>query len=297
MKHPLTRSQLFVPGDRHALYEKAVASGADAIVIDLEDAFHPDSKEQARAFAVDYLGQRDMDRPTRVSVRVNDPRTRWHLDDIVAIVEAGVDCIALPKVGDTADVIGADRLIGAAELRSGRQYGVTLLHPLLETPRAIRSSYEIGTASPRVAFMGGLAIPGGDIEAGVGSRWTPEGLESLAYRSSVLLDARAASVPSPVTGVWADLDDLKGLRHYAEASRAIGYDGMMVIHPSHVAVVNEVFTPTAAELNRDRKLVEALRVAAGQNSASTRFDGQMIDLAMGRRAEARLAAADRRHAD
>jgi citrate lyase subunit beta / citryl-CoA lyase len=287
-----TRSQLYVPADRPSWYEKAIATGADAVVIDLEDSVPADSKDTARKEAGSFL--RDYDGTPRplFSVRVNDRYTPWFLDDVCAMVEAGIDCVAMPKVSGPNDVVALDCLLGAIERRCDRAVGSTLIHPILETPAGIRDAYAVGMASPRVAYMGGVATPGGDIEAGIGFDWTTEGTESLAYRSNVLIDARAAEVPYPVTGLWTLLSDLDGLRRYAQQGRGIGYDGMTVIHPSHVSVVNEVFSPSREELERDRRLIKVMEEAEGEGSASVRFEGRMVDVAMVKRASARLADAE-----
>jgi citrate lyase subunit beta/citryl-CoA lyase len=283
-----TRSQLFVPGNRPGWFEKAVASGADCVVIDLEDSVPPDSKADARDLTVRILSDLHAESGPVVTVRVNGPSTEWFLDDVCASVEAGADCVAIPKVAGAEEVIGADCLVTAAELRCGRQPGTTHIHPLLETPSAIRRAYDVATASPRVAYLGGISAAGGDIESGIGYQWTPAGTETLVYRSTVLLDARAAGVPCPVTGIWTDLENLDGLRRFAQASREIGYDGMMVVHPSQVEIVNDVFLPSPEDLDRDRRLIEAVNEAQAAGSASIRFDGHMVDIAMAKRAKHRL---------
>ena len=291
---PPTRSQLFVPADRPDRYSKAVATGADALILDLEDAVPLRSKALAREAMVEFLRGRASDAEPAVLVRVNAADTDLFLDDVLAATEAGATGIALPKVCGPDDVIGLDRLLEAIERRQGGGVGSTLIWPLLETAAAIRDAYRIGLASARVAYMGGLTVRGGDIERGIGFRWSAAGAETAAFRASVLLDARAAAVPSPLTGVWTDIADLDGLRSFALQGRAFGYEGMAVIHPSHVAVVNEVFEPSEEELDKDRRLIEALADADADGSASIRFEGEMVDLAMARSARARLERAGRR---
>lgn len=137
--------------------------------------------------------------------------------------------------------------------------------------------------------LGGLAAKGGDVERNVGYRSTKEGRETLTFRAQALLDARAAGVPNPVTGLWTDLRDLDGLRRFTEESRALGYEGMMVIHPSHAAVVNEVFTPSPEELAYYEGLVAAADEALSRSGISAiTFQGEMIDTAMVTTARQRL---------
>jgi citrate lyase subunit beta/citryl-CoA lyase len=200
----------------------------------------------------------------------------------------------LPKVSGTDDVVAADGLLRAVELRCGRTVGSTLVVPILETPSAIRNAYHIGLCSPRVSYMGGMSARGGDIERGVAFRWSPGGEETLTFRAQALIDARAAGVPHPVTGTWTDVDDLEGLRSFAVQSRNLGYEGMALIHPSHVAIANEVFSVGEEELERDRQLLDAMAQAERDGSAAIRFDGHMVDIAMVTRAKQRLADAQRR---
>jgi citrate lyase subunit beta / citryl-CoA lyase len=290
---PQTRSQLYVPGNRPTWFAKAIAAGADALILDLEDSVPIDSKVEAREAVSEFLrGVRDAGVP--FLVRVNDADTPLFLDDVLAVVEAGATGLVLPKVSGPDDVIAADRLLLAVELRCARAPGSTLIVPILETPSAIRNAYRIGLSSRRVAYMGGMSARGGDIERGVAFRWSAGGEETFTFRAQALLDARAADVPHPVTGTWTDVDDLDGLRAFAVQSRNLGYEGMALIHPSHVAIANEVFSVDEDELERDRQLLDAMAQAERDGSAATRFDGHMVDVAMVTRARERLANAQRR---
>jgi citrate lyase subunit beta/citryl-CoA lyase len=289
---PQTRSQLYVPANQPSWYAKAIAAGADALIIDLEDAVPIDSKLSARESLASFLREHEPD-GVQILVRVNDAETALFLDDVVAVVEAGATGIVLPKVYGASDVVAADGLIGAIERRCGRPLGDTLLLPILETPSAIRNAYEIGLASTRVTYMGGMSARGGDIERGVGFEWSSGGEETFTFRAQALLDARAAGVPHPVTGTWTDIEDLDGLRAFAVQSRGLGYEGMVLIHPSHVPIVNEVFTLSGEDLERDRRLLEAMAEAETDGSAAIRFDGHMVDIAMVTRARERLARAER----
>lgn len=290
---PQTRSQLYVPANRPSWLAKAIAAGADALIIDLEDSVPTDSKAGARDSVVEFLrGARDDHVP--FLVRVNDAGTPLYLDDVVAMVEAGATGLVLPKVSGPHDVVAADGLLRAVELRCGRAVGSTLIVPILETPSAIRNAYRIGLSSPRVSYMGGMSARGGDIERGVAFRWSAGGEETFTFRAQALLDARAADVPHPVTGTWTDVDDLDGLRAFAVQSRNLGYEGMAVIHPSHVAIANDAFSVGEDELERDRQLLDAMAQAERDGSAAIRFDGHMVDIAMVTRAEERLADAQHR---
>ncbi|HEY4452140.1 MAG TPA: CoA ester lyase [Solirubrobacteraceae bacterium] len=286
-----TRSQLYVPGNQPTWFAKGVATGADALILDLEDAVPIDSKASAREEVAAFLASRAEHPDPVLLVRVNDSGQREFLDDVIATVEAGVDGIVLPKVYGPSDVIALDGLLGAIERRCGRMLGSTMIVPILETAEAIRGAYEIGVASSRVAHMGGMSARGGDIERGVGFRWSSAGQETLGLRARALLDARAAKVPNPVSGTWTDIEDLDGMRAFATQSRDLGYEGMVLIHPSHVPIANEVFGPSPEDLERDRRLIEAMSQAESNGSAAIRFDGHMVDIAMVTRARERLARA------
>jgi citrate lyase subunit beta/citryl-CoA lyase len=195
----------------------------------------------------------------------------------------------VPKVESVADMHVVDRLLGWLEADAGLRVGRTGLVPVLETAAGIRLAYDLGRATSRAMYMGGLGVKGGDVERSLGCQWTPEGIETLALRSQVLLDVRAAGVPNPVTGLWTDIRDLAGLRRFADQSRQLGYEGMLAIHPAHVAVINEVFTPSEAELDADAELAEAMAAAAAEGRGTAVFRGDMIDEAMAATARLRLS--------
>jgi citrate lyase subunit beta/citryl-CoA lyase len=159
----------------------------------------------------------------------------------------------------------------------------------LETATGIRHAYDLACASSRCAYMGGLGVKGGDVERSLGYRWSPEGTETLALRSQVLIDLRAAAVPNPMTGLWTDIRDLDGLRAFAHQSRNLGYEGMLSIHPSHISLINETFTPTDAELDADAELIAAFESAAAGGHGALTYDGDMIDEAMAHTARQKLA--------
>ena len=161
-------------------------------------------------------------------VRVRAIATGYTLRDLSAVLCEGLSGVLLPKVTGPADVIALDALLTCLETERGRVRGSTLIYPILETAEAIRRAYKIAKASKRVAYMGG-AVSDGDIQQNLGYRWTPEGRESLFIRSKVSVDARAAGVRYPISGMWAGrLDDLDGLRRFANELRDIGYYGMLL---------------------------------------------------------------------
>ncbi|WP_243740524.1 aldolase/citrate lyase family protein [Streptomyces sp. 8K308] len=227
--------------------------------------------------------------PLALFVRVN-PLDDWPAAaQLRAVARPGLAGVVLPKVSDAEQVRLADRLLGWCEREHGLAEGAFALVPLLETARGLRSAFRIAEAAPRVAYAGALTAPGGDVERAVGYRWSPAGTETRELRSRVLLDVRAAGVAHPVGGLWTRIADLVGLRAFAEQNRALGYAGMMAIHPSHVPVLNEVFSPSAEELARCARLVAAVAAGQAAGAGAVAFEGEMVDEAMSATARALLA--------
>jgi citrate lyase subunit beta/citryl-CoA lyase len=266
------RTVLFASGDDESAVSAALESGADSIVIDLEEPRTPCTekvREQARRFTRDRL---DASTPgpgvPLIFARVQPPSTGQTLKDLRAVMGSSLFGILLPKVQGPADVHGVDALLKCVEGDLGLAMGSTIIYPILETAQAIRLAYEIATASPRVRYMGGAISRFGDIHQAVGYRWSAEGTETLYLRSKVLIDARAAGIRYPISGMWGgDVDDLDGLRRWATQLRDLGYYGMMIGNPEHVPLVHEIFSPTAAELaywsDLDRLTTEAERAGGG----------------------------------
>ena len=270
------RSLLFVPGNRASWMGKAVASGTDAVVFDLEGSLPPQEKEIGRRQVREVLDAADPDGPA-MHVRVNDARCGIMVDDLDVVVGPGLACVLLPQVQSVEDVVLLDEHLTRLEQERGLAANSICINPLMETPQALYAAYAIATCSPRIAYMGSGISKRGDIARTVGYRWTQEGLETLYFRSKVLLETRAAGVPNPLSGMWGDVADLEGLRGLANQTRNIGYDGMMVIHPSHVPVVNEVFSPTQAEVQRWQETIEAMEAAQRGGLGAIRLHGAVVD--------------------
>lgn len=151
---------------------------------------------------------------------------------------------------------------------------------------------EIAKATPRVPSLLGATGPNADIGRELGFEFTVEGLETLYQRSRVVVAARAVGLHHPVTGVWQDIMELDGCRRFAEDSRRLGYRGMVCIHPSHVAIANEVFTPLPEVVDFYRRMIDAFRKAEAQGSAAVDFEGQHIDIAHVKTAEGVIALAE-----
>jgi citrate lyase subunit beta/citryl-CoA lyase len=213
-------------------------------------------------------------------VRVNDFETGLTWEDLDAVVCKDLYCVMLPKVTGPEDVKRADTVIEFLERQRGIELGTVLIYPVLETAQGMRQAYEVGIASPRVVHMGGLTGKDGDIARAIGFQWTEAGHEAFYYISKVLLDARAANVPYPMGGRgWWDIQDLEGLRKEAILTKNFGHMGMLLIHPSHVAIVNEVFTPTREEIAHWKELIAAVEKCEAEGSSVVTFNGMMVDTA------------------
>jgi citrate lyase subunit beta/citryl-CoA lyase len=283
---PKLRSLLFVPGNKVEWLAKAEAAGADAAVLDLEDAVPESGKAAARERVAEAVA--NASGTMAIFVRIN-PLDRWAAaEDLRAVARPGLAGVLLPKTRGPEDVVLADRMLTWCEREHGMPEGRVALVPLLESAAALRGAYEIGRAAPRVAYLGAVTGKGGDVERAVGYRWSPSGTETLELRSRVLLDVRAAGVPCPVAGLWTAIGDLDGLRAFAEQNRSLGYEGMLAIHPSHVPVINEVFSPGPEELDRYARLVAAVEAAQARGAGAIVFEGEMVDEAMAARARAAL---------
>lgn len=261
---PPVRSWLYVPGTRPDLVAKAVASDADAVVIDLEDAVPPAMKDSARASVVVALAEV---RHKPLWVRMNPLDSPWGLDDARALAGAQPDGVRVPKCSDTSDVKRVADLVGCP---------VSLL---LESAVGIERAYDLAVADPRVAA---ISLGEADLMADLRLR-RHEGLAGARMR--VVLAARAAGLPSPVQSVYTAINDIVGLRDSTMSGRDLGFFGRSVIHPKQVGVVNDVFTPDAAEVKAAREVLQLMSKAIDEGRA-TGVDaaGRFIDPAVAEQA-------------
>ena len=280
------RSMLFTPGNRPDLIVKAIASGADAVIVDLEDAVPLDSKADARAGLADLPAS-----PVPLYVRVNGAETDMLWDDVIAAGSSGVAGIVLPKAEDPALLVAIDGALTALEMSQGRPRGHTTVMPLIESSLGVLRTYEILTSASRVESVMFGSGEQGDLFADLGAEWTPEGTGLLYARSHVLLAARAAGIEHPLEAVFMDFRNLEALRVECELARRIGYVGKVAIHPAQVAVIHDVFTPSAEEVAAQQRIVEEFDKALAAGSASINVDGKMVDYAVARVAKAVLARA------
>ena len=269
------RTVLFCAGSEDDDIREGFASGADSIVIDLEEPRTPFSeaqREDARALVKSFLASLPPTGPT-VFVRVQNPHTGQTLKDLRAVMCSRLDGILIPKIDNPADVHMVEGLLNCMEADLGLPMGKTMIYPILETAQALRLAYDIGVSSLRVSFMGGAISRFGDIYQAVGFRVTPDARETLYLRSKVLIDAKAAGIRYPISGMWTGrLDDKDGLRKWCTELRDIGYYGMMIGNPSLIPIVHECFSPTQEELAYWQRL-DRLQTEAEKTGADRIIDG------------------------
>ena len=285
------RSALFIPGNRQRWLDRIPIIPSDAFVLDLEDSVPESDREEARVLVRAAIQQFGAEHT--LFVRVNAPDTHHLFDDLMAVVTPGLYGLLVPKTRDSHDVTTVDAALRWLEHKAGMAEESVIINPLLETAGGARAAYEIAMASPRVAHMGASAAKGGDLARSVGFEWTPGWQESLFLRSKILLDSRAAGIQYPMTGLWADIKDLDGLRTFATQARQIGYTGMKIIHPDHIGVVNEVFSPSPEEVAYWRELIGILEEAEARGTTAVTFQGNMVDTAMVKTGRDKLAIAER----
>lgn len=257
------RSLLFVPGDRPDRFPKAAASGADVLILDLEDSVVPDRKGEARQAVAAYLGEH---RAVPFFVRVNPLCSGLIDDDLLAITAGRPDGLMLPKAEGAADI---------ATL-AAKAPGIPILPVATETPAAI---FQLGSYAQAADHLAGLTWGAEDLPAAIGASTArePDGNYTAPYqlaRSLTLFGAHAAGVPAIET-VYPDFRDLDGLAAYAARGRRDGFTGMMAIHPAQVSVINDAFTPSAAELTHARRVVALF--AASPMAGALQLDGRMVD--------------------
>lgn len=281
------RSKLFVPGTRPELFAKALASAADAICLDLEDAVSEPRKDEARETVRQLLLASGDAAPSQKTliVRVNAMDTPHFERDVAAVAQAGVHLINLPKPQSPAHVRMAVEAIERAERANGVQAPIGLLLNI-ETPTALRMAAELALAHPRVA---GLQLGLGDLFEPLGiARREPSAIRQAMF--AVRIAAGEAGVYA-YDGAFANIRDAEGYRAEAMLARDLGFLGKTCIHPSQIAIANEVFRPTDEEIAHACKVVEAAREADANGVGAYVVDGKMIDIPFVIRARAIVESA------
>jgi len=295
----LQRSELAVPGSQPALFKKALDSAVDYVFLDLEDSVAPGDKEQARRNVIQGLQEHDWrGRGKTICVRINGIDTHYMYRDVIDVVEqAGhrLDTILIPKVGVPADVYLVDALLTQIETARGFSHRIGI-DVLIETALGMANVEAIAQASPRLEAMHfGVA----DYAASCRARTVVIGGLNPDYPgdqwhfalSRMIVACRAYGLRA-VDGPFGDFNDPEGYTLAAKRGAALGIEGKWAIHPSQIALANDVFTPPPKEVERARKILDALDQAAKEGRGAAQLDGKMIDAASARMAQNVVNTAD-----
>jgi malyl-CoA/(S)-citramalyl-CoA lyase len=301
----LNRSELAVPGSRPELFEKAAASAADVVFLDCEDAVAPDEKEKARENIVQALNEVDFGDKT-VSLRINGLDTHWMYRDVIDVIERGgerLDLIMIPKVGTAADVYAVDMLVTQAEaaVRRSKRIGFELI---IETALGMANVEAIAAASPRLESLHfGVAdyaastkarttvIGGPNRDYGVLTDPLDDGTRAYHwgdmwhYAIARMVVAARANGLRPLDGPFGDFSDPDGFKAQGRRAAVLGCEGKWAIHPSQVALANEIFSPSEEEISKAKRILEAMAQAQKEGKGAVSLDGRLIDIASIKQAE------------
>ena len=260
------RSALYMPASNARAIEKARSLDCDVVILDLEDAVLPDSKEGARAAAAAAVRAGGFGR-REVVVRVNAEGTPWGKADLAEVVSAGPDAVLAPKVRDPADVLAYVRALAAAPER-------TRLWVMIETVQSIFRLDDIASASPR---LGGFVMGINDLAREMGALQTNHRAPFQAAMSLAVMAARAHALII-LDGVHNEIDDLAALETVCRQGVEFGFDGKTLIHPSHLAICNRAFTPAEAEVVWARSVIKAFDAPENAGQGALRVDGRLAEL-------------------
>ncbi|MFV0383025.1 L-malyl-CoA/beta-methylmalyl-CoA lyase [Paracoccus sp. (in: a-proteobacteria)] len=295
----LNRCQLFGPGSRAALFEKMAKSDSDVINIDLEDSVAPDDKDLARRQTIQAIGDVDWGDKT-LSVRINGLDTPFWYRDVVDLLEQAserLDLIMIPKVGNAADIYAVDALVTAVERAKGRQKRLGF-EVIIESAAGITHVEDIAAASPRLQAM---SLGAADFAASMGMATTGIGGTQENYymiregqkywpdpwhwaQTAIVAACRTHGV-LPVDGPFGDFSDKEGFMAQARRSATLGMVGKWAIHPSQVALSNEVFSPSDAAVTEAREILAAMEEAKRSGAGATVYKGRLVDIASIKQAE------------
>ena len=282
----MRRSMLFLPGNTPNMIINGDSLGADSIILDLEDAVSPDEKDAARLLvrsAIERMGFAGVE----ITVRINSIDTAYWQDDLEAIVPLKPDLIMPPKASSAEDMRTLDAYIAKVEEKAGIPVGTVKLIPLIETALGVERAFEIASACPRVTA---LFLGGEDLTADLRCKRTKAGNEIDYARKRLVCAARAAGIDVYDTP-FTDVNDDEGIVTDAEYAKSLGFTGKSAIAPRHVRTINEVFSPSLADIEYAKLVFEAIRIGKLQGKGAVSLRGKMIDKPIVERARQTLEAA------
>ncbi|NQW54599.1 MAG: CoA ester lyase [Rhodospirillales bacterium] len=273
------RSVLYMPGANTRALEKARTLPADALIFDLEDAVAPDAKEAARANVVAAARSKAYGK-REIAIRCNGLGTPWGKSDIEAIAKSGADAVLVPKVESAAEVASVVGLLDAAGAPSSMA-----VWAMMETPKGILRADEVAGSHPRLTLF---VMGTNDLVKDMRARHTPLRLPMVTALGLGMLAARAHGL-TILDGVYNDIQDAEGFRAVCQQGLEMGFDGKTLIHPSQVEPCNDVFAPSAAELEMAGRIVAAFKAAQAEGKGVVTVDGRMIENLHVEQAERALA--------
>jgi len=294
------RCQLFGPGSRPAIFEKMAASAADVINLDLEDSVAPSDKASARANVIKAVNEIDWGNKT-LSVRINGLDTEFWYKDVVELLEqtnGRLDQIMIPKVGNAGDIYAVDALVSAIEMGKQAEKPIKF-EVIIETAAGLAHVEEIAAASPR---MNAMSLGAADYAASMGMQTTGIGGTQEAYYmltpggenhwgdpwhavTVAIVAACRTHGLLPVDGPFGDFSDDAGFTAQARRSATLGMVGKWAIHPKQIALANEVFTPSEAQVTEAREILAAMELAKAEGQGATVYKGRLVDIASIKQAE------------
>ncbi|MBB3898526.1 HpcH/HpaI aldolase/citrate lyase family protein [Roseococcus suduntuyensis] len=283
------RSFLFAPGDHPRRAEKVLEVGADAAILDLEDAVAVAAKPGAREAVRAALAR---PRRCRGFVRVNAFGTEWCFADLHAVVGPTLDGIVLPKLEDGAELVAVDWMLSALERERGLPPRGIEVMPILETALGFS---RLGALAAQAKALGGrvrrLAFGAGDYTLDLGLSWGRAETELETARAAIVLHSRAAGLEPPIDTVWIELRDAEGFAASCARGVALGFQGRLCIHPDQVGVVNAAFSPPPEEVARAERIIAAFAEAEARGLASIQVEGRFVDYPIVERAQRLVALA------
>lgn len=281
----LRRTMMFVPGANPAMMRDATIYGADAIMFDLEDAVSLNEKDSARFLVHNALRTIDYSTVETV-VRINALEAGG-AQDIEATITAGVNVIRLPKTETAQDIVDVDQVITQVEAKYGIEKGTTKMMAAIESATGTLNAREIAHASDRLI---GIALGAEDYVTNMKTKRSPEGSELFFARSFILHAARDAGIAA-IDTVYSDVNNEAGFRAEVEMIKQLGFDGKSVINPRQIPIMNDIYAPSADEIQKAKETIWAIQDAEERGSGVVALNGQMIDKPIVERAERTIALA------
>jgi len=279
------RVALFAPSSNERVMTKAMTSGADAVILDLEDSVPQNVKAEARSLVAGAIDGAGRPGPA-IYVRVNGAASGFLADDLAAAVRPGLAAVMLPKAETVEDVQRTAAAIERHETDHKMKPGSIAIILMIESALGVYCCYDMIKVSPRVGATCIGVARDGDLQTDLGCSWSVEGTELLYARSKVLLDTRAAGAHvHPLDGVFSDLNDEPGLIADTNLSARLGYIGRTVIHPKQIAPVRQAYAVPDAEAAYYKKVVTEFAAAEKAGVAAITIDGKLVDYAMFQRAK------------